>query len=70
MKLTGMANVRRPKSDVFAVVDAASKQDLVNVKDLFVCRQLRHVIGTIAPAKVSICGVDECRRESYWSCGR
>jgi hypothetical protein len=60
-----MVSVRQPESAVFAIVDAASKQDLVNVKDSFVCRQLRHVIGTIAPAKVSICGVDECRRETY-----
>jgi hypothetical protein len=28
MELTGMVNVRQPKSDVFAIVDAASKQDL------------------------------------------
>jgi hypothetical protein len=64
-------SVRQPESDVFGFGDAASKRDLdLLLKICSVCRQLRHVIGTIAPAKVSICGVDECRRETCWSCGR
>jgi hypothetical protein len=61
-----MVSVRQPESAVFAIGDAASKQDLDSLlKICSVRRQLRHVIGTIAPAKVSICGVDECRRETY-----